>query len=153
VSETPSRRRIFVCRPGNGLDEVSCAKRILGNLARKSYRRPITDKDTEQLLTFFQKGKNEGKTFDAGIEAGIQLILASPEFLFRFEPDPPNVAVNTVYRVNDLELAAPFLLPVEHHSRRPADEPGRARPLEGSCGAGATGQAHAGRSASPRDDR
>ena len=106
VSETPSRRRIFVCRPGNGLDEVSCAKRILGNLARKSYRRPITDKDTEQLLTFFQKGKNEGKTFDAGIEAGIQLILASPEFLFRFEPDPPNVAVNTVYRVNDLELAS-----------------------------------------------
>jgi cytochrome c551/c552 len=106
VSETPSRKRIFVCRPGNGVDEVSCAKRILGNLARKSYRRPITEKDTEQLLTFFQKGKNEGKTFDAGIEAGIQLILASPEFLFRFEPDPANVAVNTVYRVNDLELAS-----------------------------------------------
>ena len=106
VSETPSRKRIFICRPGNGVDEVACAKRILGNLARKSYRRPVTEKDTEQLLTFFQKGKNEGKTFDSGIEAGIQLILASPEFLFRFEPDPPSVAVNSVYRVNDLELAS-----------------------------------------------
>jgi mono/diheme cytochrome c family protein len=111
ISETPSRKKIFICRPGlsnngPGLDEVSCAKKILGTLARKSYRRPITEKDTEQLLTFFQKGKNEGKTFDAGIEAGIQLILASPEFLFRFEPDPPNVALDVPYKVNDLELAS-----------------------------------------------
>ena len=106
VSETPSRKKIFICRPAAGSDEVPCAKKILGNLARKAYRRPVTDRDTEQLLTFFQKGKNEGKTFDAGIEAALQLILASPEFLFRFEPDPANVAVDTPYRVNDLELAS-----------------------------------------------
>jgi len=106
VSETPSRKKIFICRPAAGADEVPCAKKILGNLARKAYRRPVTDRDTEQLLTFFQKGKNEGKTFDAGIEAALQLILASPEFLFRFEPDPANVAVDTPYRVNDLELAS-----------------------------------------------
>ena len=106
VSETPSRKKIFICRPAAGADAVPCAKRILANLARKSYRRPVTDRDTEQLLTFFQKGKNEGKTFDAGIEAALQLILASPEFLFRFEPDPPTVAADTPYRINDLELAS-----------------------------------------------
>ena len=106
ISNTPSRQKIFICRPAPGLDEVTCAKGILSALARKSYRRPVTEKDSEQLLTFFQKGRNEGKSFDAGIEAGIQLILASPEFLFRFEPDPPNMAADTPYRVNDLELAS-----------------------------------------------
>ena len=106
VSETPSRKKIFICRPAAGADDIPCAKKILANLARKSYRRPITDRDTEQLLTFFQKGKNEGKTFDAGIEAALQLILASPEFLFRFEPDPANVAVDTPYKINDMELAS-----------------------------------------------
>jgi hypothetical protein len=106
VSETPSRKKIFICRPAAGADDIPCAKKILANLARKSYRRPITDRDTEQLLTFFQKGKNEGKTFDAGIEAALQLILASPEFLFRFEPDPVNVAVDTPYKINDMELAS-----------------------------------------------
>ena len=104
--DTPSRRKIFVCRPGKGMDEVTCAKKIIGNLARRAYRRPVTEKDSEQLLTFFQKGKNEGKTFDAGIEAAIQLILASPEYLFRFEPEPTNVAVDTPYRVSDMELAS-----------------------------------------------
>ncbi len=106
ISETPSRKKIFICRPAAGADDIPCAKKILGNLARRSYRRPITDRDTEQLLTFFQKGKNEGKTFDAGIEAALQLILASPEFLFRFEPDPVNLAVDTPYKINDLELAS-----------------------------------------------
>jgi len=106
ISETPSRKKIFICRPPAGADDIPCAKKILANLARKSYRRPVTERDTEQLLTFFQKGKNEGKTFDAGIEAALQLILASPEFLFRFEPDPVNVAVDTPYKINDLELAS-----------------------------------------------
>ncbi len=106
VSETPSRKKIFICRPAAGADDIPCAKKILANLARKSYRRPITDRDTEQLLTFFQKGKNEGKTFDAGIEAALQLMLASPEFLFRFEPDPVNVAADAPYKINDLELAS-----------------------------------------------
>jgi hypothetical protein len=104
--DTPSRRKIFICRPGKGVDEVACAKKILSSIARRAYRRPITEKDTEQLLTFYQKGKNEGKTFDAGIEAGIQLILASPEFLFRFEPAPASVPPDTAYRISDLELAS-----------------------------------------------
>ncbi len=103
---TPSRRLIFTCRPASGADELPCARKILGTLARRAYRRPATETDMERLLGFFQRGRNEGGTFDAGIEAGIQLILASPDFLFRFEPDPPNVADGAAYRLNDLELAS-----------------------------------------------
>ena len=104
--DTPSRKLIFVCRPTSHADEVPCAKKIIGALARRAYRRPVSENDLETLLTFYQKGRNEGGSFDSGIEAAIQLILASPEFLFRFEPDPPALAAGAVYRVSDLELAS-----------------------------------------------
>ena len=104
--DTPSRRRIFVCRPASAAEEVPCAKKILAKLARRAYRRPVSENDLETLLGFYQRGRNEGKSFDSGIEAAIQLILASPEFLFRFEPDPPNLASGAVYRIGDLELAS-----------------------------------------------
>jgi Protein of unknown function (DUF1592)/Protein of unknown function (DUF1588)/Protein of unknown function (DUF1585)/Protein of unknown function (DUF1587)/Protein of unknown function (DUF1595)/Planctomycete cytochrome C len=104
--DTPSRKLIFVCHPANHADELPCAKKIIGMLARRAYRRPASDNDLETLLSFYQKGRNEGGTFDSGIEATIQLILASPEFLFRFEPDPPALAPGAVYHVSDLELAS-----------------------------------------------
>ncbi len=104
--DTPSRKLIFVCHPTSHADELPCAKKIIGTLARKAYRRPVSDNDLETLLSFYQKGRNEGGTFDSGIEAAIQLILASPEFLFRFEPDPPALAAGAVYRISDLELAS-----------------------------------------------
>ena len=103
---TPSRRLIFACRPAKAAEEVPCARRILSTLAKRAYRRPARESDLERLLSFYQRGRNEGGTFDAGIEAGIQLILASPEFLFRFEPDPPNLADGAVYRLSDLDLAS-----------------------------------------------
>jgi len=103
---TASRRLIFTCRPTSHADELPCAKKIIGTLARKAYRRPVNDNDLETLLSFYQKGRNEGGTFDSGIEAAIQLILASPEFLFRFEPDPAALATGAVYHVSDLELAS-----------------------------------------------
>jgi Protein of unknown function (DUF1592)/Protein of unknown function (DUF1588)/Protein of unknown function (DUF1585)/Protein of unknown function (DUF1587)/Protein of unknown function (DUF1595)/Planctomycete cytochrome C len=104
--ETASRKLIFTCRPTSHVDELPCAKKIIGTLARKAYRRPVSDNDLETLLSFYQKGRNEGSTFDSGIEAAIQLILASPEFLFRFEPDPPALAAGAVYHISDLELAS-----------------------------------------------
>jgi len=104
--DTPSRRLIFVCRPTTRTEELPCARKIISSLARKAYRRPVSDDDMESLLSFYQRGRNEGGNFDAGIEAAIQLILASPEFLFRFEPDPPALAKGAVYRVSDLELAS-----------------------------------------------
>jgi cytochrome c551/c552 len=104
--DTPSRHKVFVCRPANASEEVGCAKKILSTLARQAYRRPITPADTETLLSFFQSGRNQGGSFDAGIERALRLILSSPEFVFRFERDPATVATGASYRIDDLELAS-----------------------------------------------
>src|SRR3984957_12010541 len=104
--DTPSRHKIFVCRPASASEEVGCAKKILTGLARGAYRRPITPADTETLLTFYQSGRNQGGSFDAGIERALRLILSSPEFVFRFERDPSTVAAGATYRIKDLELAS-----------------------------------------------
>ncbi|HEY1241293.1 MAG TPA: DUF1592 domain-containing protein [Bryobacteraceae bacterium] len=103
--ETPSRQRIFPCRPAAAADELPCARKILSTLARRAYRRPLTDKDVELLLTFYQKGRNRG-SFDSGIETALRLILADPKFLFRYEPDPANLKPGDNYRLSDLELAS-----------------------------------------------
>jgi hypothetical protein len=103
--DTPSRRRIFVCTPANSKDDVACANKILSTLARRAYRRPVTDADMETLLSFYQAGKNQGN-FESGIENALRLILASPKFLFRSEPDPARVAPGSVYHVSDLDLAS-----------------------------------------------
>jgi mono/diheme cytochrome c family protein len=104
--DTPSRRKIFVCKPANASEEVGCAKKILSTLARGAYRRPITPSDTETLLSFYQAGRNKGGSFDAGIERALRLILSSPEFVFRFERDPATVPDGASYKIDDLELAS-----------------------------------------------
>src|ERR1019366_1264172 len=86
--------------------EVPCAKKIISTLARRAYRRPVTDNDMETLIGFYQLGRNNDGNFELGIEAAIQRILASPEFIFRFEPDPANVTPDKPYRITDLELAS-----------------------------------------------
>jgi len=106
VGDTPSRKRIFVCRPANGADEVPCAKKILATLAKKAYRRPATDSDLETLLSFYQRRRNSNGSFDAGIESALQFVLASPEFLFRFEADPADLPNDARYRLSDLALAS-----------------------------------------------
>ncbi len=109
--DTPSRRRIFVCRPGGTnarpreANETACATKILSTLARRAYRQPVTQSDVQTLMDFYQAGRKQG-TFDSGIESALRLILASPKFLFRDEPDPPNVVAGAIYAVNDLELAS-----------------------------------------------
>jgi hypothetical protein len=104
--ETASRRRIFTCKPANAPDEVPCARQILSSLARRAYRRPLNAGDLETLLSFYQRGRNNGGSFEAGIESALQLILASPEFLVRFEPVPDGVSAGSVYRISDLALAS-----------------------------------------------
>jgi hypothetical protein len=106
VSETASRHRIFLCRPATANEEAPCARKILSALARNAFRRPVADTDLETLLSFYQRRRNQGGNFDAGIESALQFILASPEFLFRIESDPPGVAADTKYRVDDLALAS-----------------------------------------------
>ncbi len=105
VSDTASRRKIFSCRPAPGSDEVPCARQIVSALARQAYRRPVTDRDTEDLLNFYQAGRNEGD-FDSGVRTAIQAILASPEFVFRFERVAATAAPGSNVRVSDLELAS-----------------------------------------------
>jgi hypothetical protein len=145
--ETPSRRRIFVCRPadsgersgagqpsgaalsrrerdrrsaasGGGAprarsnegplrikEEAACVKQILSTLARRAYRRPVTDADLQGLLPFYEEGRAKAG-FEAGIETALRRLLVSPEFLFRIERDPQRLPPNTNYRISDLELAS-----------------------------------------------
>jgi mono/diheme cytochrome c family protein len=111
--DTPSRRRIFVCRPeaperGGAKarnTETACATKIVSTLARRAYRQPLTQSDVQTLMDFYQAGRKQG-TFDSGIESALRLILASPKFLFRDEPDPRNVVAGSIYPVSDLELAS-----------------------------------------------
>jgi len=101
AGDTVSRRRIFVCRPANPSEEESCAKKVLSTFARRAYRRPVTDADLQTPLKYYQDGRTAGG-FDAGIERGLRYLLVSPEFLFRIEKDPANLAPNTPYRLTDL---------------------------------------------------
>ncbi|MCZ6752632.1 MAG: DUF1592 domain-containing protein [Acidobacteria bacterium] len=108
--DTPSRRKIFVCHPdhnpaGGGEDTEPCPSRILSRLARQAYRRPVTDRDIQTLLSFYWTGSGKGG-FEAGIGLALRRMLVSPEFLFRVERDPANVAPNTAYPISDLELAS-----------------------------------------------
>jgi mono/diheme cytochrome c family protein len=105
---SPSRQRVFVCRPepGASVDEqATCARSILAPLARRAYRRPIADNDLEPLMAFYREGRDESG-FDAGIERALRRLLVSPEFLLRVERDPADVTAGAPYRVTDLELAS-----------------------------------------------
>jgi uncharacterized protein DUF1592/uncharacterized protein DUF1588/uncharacterized protein DUF1587/uncharacterized protein DUF1585/uncharacterized protein DUF1595/cbb3-type cytochrome c oxidase subunit III len=104
--DTASRRKIFICQPASAKDELPCARKILSTLMRRAYRRPLKDSDLEEPLSFYQRRRNDKGSFEAGIESALQLILASPEFLFRFEPDPANAVAGVPYRIDDLALAS-----------------------------------------------
>jgi mono/diheme cytochrome c family protein len=98
VSETASRRKIFICRPASAAEELPCAKRILENLASAAFRRPVTDEDLEAPLAFYAVGRH-ARDFEAGIENGLTAILSSTKFLFRED-------AATSGRLSDLELAS-----------------------------------------------
>ncbi|HTM03715.1 MAG TPA: DUF1592 domain-containing protein, partial [Vicinamibacterales bacterium] len=103
--DSASRRRIFVCRPTAAADEAPCARKILSTLARRAYRRPITDTDLQDLLPFYEDGRASG-TFDLGIERAIERLLVSSQFLFRIERQPATAATGGLYRISDVELAS-----------------------------------------------
>ena len=104
--DTASRRKIFICKPATVAEETPCATKILSSLGRMAYRKPLSDASLATLMDFYRRGRANHANFDSGIESALQFILASPEFLFRFEPDPPNLAANAVYRIDDLSLAS-----------------------------------------------
>ena len=98
-------RRILTCRPSSQGDERSCATTILSAFVRRAYRGQVTDDDVQRVLAFYDEGRKTGG-FDAGIEMAVWRVLASPQFIFRFESDPASVAPGAAYRVSDLELAS-----------------------------------------------
>jgi len=121
VSDTPTRRRLFVCRPASASAKASagsrrgsreieasedgCANKIVSTLARRAYRRPVTPADLSPLMSFYESGRKEGG-FEHGIEMAVRAVLVSPQFLFRVERDPAGVAPGSPYRISDLELAS-----------------------------------------------
>jgi len=117
ISDTPSRKKIFVCHPAGSADEDACAEKIITSLAREAFRRPVTEGDMKLLMKFFHDGRKE-KDFDTGIRSIVTAVLASPFFLYRAERTPPGLVAtsgdaaaaapgNTApYRITDLELAS-----------------------------------------------
>lgn len=116
VSKTPSRERVFICEPQRGERapvsatsaekdaEAACARRIIENLSRRAFRRPVTKQDLDSLMPYFETGRKEKDGFDSGIEQAIAAILVSPDFLYRAIRTP--ATPSNAFPLNDLELAS-----------------------------------------------
>jgi len=109
ASDTASRRKIFVCRPNQNAtvrEQDRCARTIVSTLAKHAFRRPTTAADMDSLMEFYRAGRSDEGTFEDGIEAALQRILADVEFVYRGEREPANLAAGKPYRVTDLALAS-----------------------------------------------
>ena len=104
--DTPSRTRIFVCRPASATDEEPCARKILAGLSHRAFRRPVSETDVKPLVAFYRQARAEGADFDGGIGNALQAMLVSPDFLFRFERDRKGVAPGSPQRLSDHEMAS-----------------------------------------------
>ena len=101
LSDSVSRRKIFICKPASPAEEGPCARKIVENLAGRAFRRPVTDADIRPLMAFYDKGRAAGGSFDVGVRDALSAILASPHFLYRAE-----AATDRVRDLTDLELAS-----------------------------------------------
>ena len=106
AADTASRRKIFLCTPKTLREETPCARTIVSSLAKHAFRRPVNATDVNGLLEFYRAGREEGGGFDNGIESALQRILADPEFIYRGEAEPANLAAGKAYRISDLALAS-----------------------------------------------
>jgi mono/diheme cytochrome c family protein len=105
--DTPSRRKIFICKPGAGVQEDGCARTILAKLATRALRRPVGERDAivTMLMGFFDSGRTL-RGFDSGIQYALARLLVDPQFIYRFEHAPANLRAGATYRISDLELAS-----------------------------------------------
>jgi hypothetical protein len=106
ISDTPSRERIFVCRPASAAEESACAEAIFSTLTRRAFRRPVDDDDVARPMSFYDDARARGADFESGIRAGLARMLVSPSFLFRAEHDSPDVPAGGVHAISDVELAS-----------------------------------------------
>ena len=129
ISDTPSRRRIFTCRPTSAAEEAACADEIIRTLATRAYRGPVSAADMDGLMKFYRQGRfgtaapsrlsasaeprrhapdgarAELGDFESGVRMALQAMLASPRFLFRLEQAPAAIRAGQNYRITDLDLA------------------------------------------------
>ena len=105
VSQTPSRQKLFTCRPTSHDEEVKCARDIVTRVAGEAYRRPVSPRETDRLMPFYQKGAENGG-FEGGVGAALEAILSSPHFIFRLEREAETAVPGTAVRVADLDLAS-----------------------------------------------
>jgi hypothetical protein len=105
VSETPSRRRIFTCRPTEPAEARPCAERIISSLGQRAYRRPLSASDRKGLLTFYDRGAAAGG-FEIGVRTALEALLSSPHFIFRVEELPAGAKAGEKHAVGDLDLAS-----------------------------------------------
>ena len=144
VSRTPSRALIFVCDPKK-TGEPACARQITENLARRAFRRPVTAEDVARLMPFYEAGREDGGSFDQGIEQVVAAVLASPEFLYRAIRGPKGASPeHRVCAHRSGTGFAPFLLPVEYRSGRGTADARRGGRVNQARSGGKTGEAHAG---------
>jgi Protein of unknown function (DUF1592)/Protein of unknown function (DUF1588)/Protein of unknown function (DUF1587)/Protein of unknown function (DUF1585)/Protein of unknown function (DUF1595) len=106
ISDTPTRARLFVCRPASTTEESACAEKIVSTLEHRAFRRPITSQDIAPALAFYAKTREDGGDFDAGIRAAVARTLVSPWFLFRVENDSADVPAGSNHAISDLDLAS-----------------------------------------------
>lgn len=105
ISDTPSRRRIFSCRPTVQAEEAACSREIVTRLATQAFRAPVSGDDVQGLLSFYEEGRTRSD-FESGIRLAVQAILASPRFVFRFEAAPSSAKPGQTYRLSDADLAS-----------------------------------------------
>jgi hypothetical protein len=96
---------IFVCDPKTA-GETACAKQITQNLAKRAYRRTVTEADIARLMPFYEAGRKEGGNFDLGIQRMVSAVLVSPDFLYRAIRGPEGTKPDTEFALTDLELAS-----------------------------------------------
>ena len=166
AADTPSKRAVFVCQPKSTSEEPACATRILSRISRLAYRRPVTKADVEALMTFFNDGRREGGSFEAGIQFALERMLVDPDFLLRVHRDSAEHEGGAERRCPEWRcperrrpvvsdgrprLRRAVVLPVEQHPRRApagtcrawaADQTGRARTGSAPHAGGPTSQRH-----------
>jgi hypothetical protein len=105
VSDTPSRRKVFVCRPSDSADAPGCARDILSRLASQAFRRPVKPQEMEALMGFYAQGAEDGG-FELGVRTGLEAILASPHFVFRMEQPAATARPGQRFAISDADLAS-----------------------------------------------
>ena len=106
AEDTPARRAIFICHPEDRMEEEACATEILSRMARQAYRRPVEDSEVQRLLDFYDRSRQEGGSFDAGIQFALEFLISDPAFLVRMYQEPEGVTPGETFHLSDLEVAS-----------------------------------------------